>query len=469
MTRPWTWGIAVVALMLPATLLVAPLAQAGEASPRVVNGREPVDGEATALVYVRAGGSICSGTLVDATHVITAAHCAYSRSPGSFNVGWTPTGQLPISTWVPVSRVDVHPDYSNTTYVNDIAVLTLTLPLTGPTPMPLTTVAQSRTALAGGAFVRAAGFGYTSASGPLSDRARVADLTVVPNRVCRDESLTYRIGDVTFVGLDIDTSTAVCAIGVEPASTDIIDTCQGDSGGPLYVDTSGGERLVGLVSVGVGCAGFEVRNGQIEELEEKTPGVYTRIAPFLDWLGKVGVTGPPPPPAITAASFGPDGIQVSFVPGSTEGLTGYRAVASVDASTGQCTASAPVASCTISGLTPGATYAVVGYAQGSASESEASSSILVVAGTPSAGPSKPRIDQARVTPGRRLAVTVSRIDSADWTTTYVVCAAADRSFRVDVVDGRAVLDLPRGETYRCYAKSVNAAGAARSKPIRVDV
>ena len=118
----------------------------------------------------------------------------------------------------------------------------------------------------------------------------MGDLTVVPNRVCRDDALTYQIGDITFVGLDIDTSTAVCAIGVQPASNLIVDTCQGDSGGPLFTTTSAGPRLLGVVSVGVGCAGFDDRG---VELDEKTPGVYTRITPYLAWLAQVGVRTAP--------------------------------------------------------------------------------------------------------------------------------------------------------------------------------
>ena len=88
------------ALVVPASLLVAPSAGAADASPRVVNGREPLPGETSALVYVRAGGSVCSGTLVDPSHVITAGHCAAgaggtTKSPASFTVGWSATGVLP--------------------------------------------------------------------------------------------------------------------------------------------------------------------------------------------------------------------------------------------------------------------------------------------------------------------------------------------------------------------------------------
>ena len=460
------------ALVVPVSLLVAPPAGAADASPRVVNGREPIPGETSALVYVRAGGSVCSGTLVDPSHVITAGHCAAgsggtTKSPTSFTVGWSATGVLPPTMWAGVSKVALHPDYNGQTFVNDIAVLTLTNSLGNAIPMPLATVDIARTALSAGAQVQAAGFGYTSARGPLSDRARVGDLTIVPNRVCRDDALTYRIADVSFVGLDIDTSTAVCAIGVQPASNLIIDTCQGDSGGPLFAGIGASQRLLGVVSVGVGCAGFDDRGA---ELIDKTPGVYTRIAPYLDWLAEVGVRSLPAAPTITAVPDANDGIRVSFAPGDTATVLSYRAIATgADGTTSSCTAPATTPACTMTGLVAGTTYSVVGYALGSQAQSDASPAVTSVAGVPTARPSKPRIDSAKATPGRRLAITVTRIDPAGWTSTFVICSAGERSYRADVVEGRAVLTLPAGMTYRCYAKSTNEVGGTRSNPIRIDL
>ena len=469
-----------LAVALPAAFLVAPAASAAEASPRVVNGREPVPGEVSALVYVRAGGSICSGTLVDANHVITAGHCVASsggttKSPSSFTVGWSPTGALPPTMWAGVSQVALHPDYNDRTYVNDIAVLTLASPLVGATAMPLATAAQARTALGAGSTVQAAGFGYTSVRGPLSNRALVADVTVVPNRVCRDDALTYRIGEVTFVGLDVDTSTAVCAIGVQPESNLIIDTCQGDSGGPLFSGTTAGPRLLGLVSVGVGCAGFDVRDGQLEELTDKTPGVYTRITPYLPWLAEIGVRSAPLAPTLTAVPAEADGIRVTFATTDAAPVLSYRAVATAAdgagtvGTTAQCTAAATTPTCVITGLVAGASYSIVGYALGAQAESSASQPVTSLAGVPSARPSKPRIDSAEATPSRRLAVIVSRIDPAGWTSTFVVCSSGERTYRADVVGGKAVLALPSGATYRCYAKSINDVGGTRSRPIRVEL
>jgi serine protease immune response integrator len=51
------------------------------------------------------------------------------------------------------------------------------------------------------------------------------------------------------------------------------DSCQGDSGGPLQIKlTNNLYYVVGITSFGKGCA------------SKTTPGVYTRVSHFLDWI-----------------------------------------------------------------------------------------------------------------------------------------------------------------------------------------
>ncbi|XP_031634325.1 serine protease persephone-like [Contarinia nasturtii] len=50
------------------------------------------------------------------------------------------------------------------------------------------------------------------------------------------------------------------------------DSCQGDSGGPLHISNplQASVTIVGVVSYGIGCAAL--------------PGIYTRVAYYLDWI-----------------------------------------------------------------------------------------------------------------------------------------------------------------------------------------
>jgi secreted trypsin-like serine protease len=99
-------------------------------------------------VYVEArldGGSTqCSGALISATEVLTAAHCAQS-DPSRYRVfaGWSqgPDGQSgPVFDQVrPVSAVRVHPGYNAAAgYLDDVAVLELPEPFDlGPRVSPI--------------------------------------------------------------------------------------------------------------------------------------------------------------------------------------------------------------------------------------------------------------------------------------------------------------------------------------------
>ena len=474
-------AVALVACALVAAgFLGASAAQAAPVRPDVVNGRAPEDAEVSALVYVYAAGWACGGTLVDAVHVITAAHCVTDsagsvRSPGTVRVGWSSDSNQPSATHQVVT-IDRHPDYSTTTYSNDLAVLTLAKAIPGASPMLVASAPRSAIALRAGSAVRSAGYGKVSVRGPSSGVALVADLTVVPDRVCGSEDIAYRIGGIDFYGYGtgVDTDNAVCAIGVVPNTKLIIDTCQGDSGGPLFTGTGVNARLVGVVSVGDGCAGYGPTG---KEMTTKVPGVYARTSPALDWLASIGVDtrdAELAPPVIASATVRNLGIDVTLTPGSATPVGAYTVSAinvanSADSATCTAAATQPLTSCRIEGLAPGATYAVTATATaGELVSGPSRTTRVTMPGRPG-----PPVIKSGVHAGDslvRLTVIPGSANGSPLISTTVSCAARGTAKATiprasgAVVNGTVILALTPGYRYTCRAVSTNAFGATRSQP-----
>jgi len=89
-------------------------------------------------------------------------------------------------------------------------------------------------------------------------RLKSVVLEIVDNEICAEKN-----------GFDIDNS-RLCAAGFQNGR----DTCDGDSGGPLLCDVEGRWTLTGVVSFGLIYG------------EKEKPGVYTRVADYLEWIWK---------------------------------------------------------------------------------------------------------------------------------------------------------------------------------------
>jgi secreted trypsin-like serine protease len=177
----------------------------------------------------------------------------------------------------------VHPDYDSRSQANDIALLRLARPWTGPV-----------VDLASGSDedpvgkVTIAGFGATAEGqarsatetrsgerlGLLSDDLMAAELVVSPRADCASRYKTLP-ADLGYGELAIGEAN-ICA-----SSPNVRDACQGDSGGPLLVDEEFRLLQVGIVSFGYGCAvpGFD--------------GVYTRVSAYAEWIGTVTTSSTP--------------------------------------------------------------------------------------------------------------------------------------------------------------------------------
>ncbi len=213
----------------------------------------------------------CGGVRVSQTKVLTAAHCVraggVTAPPWALDIVHGTTSLTPGSgTRVPVTAVAVHPSFSEATFRNDVAVLTVAAPRTAvPTIEVITPEAESRTVP--GAPARLAGWGCTQYSLIANDCAqysqtlRRADLAIAAASTCAPFG--------TF-----DAATMLCGgPPTSPGST--ANPCYADSGGPLVVTGARGPLVAGLVSFGVeDCS---------------PPAGYARLSRYRSWLAANGV------------------------------------------------------------------------------------------------------------------------------------------------------------------------------------
>ena len=257
---------------------------AASPSSAVVGGSDAAPGEFPSVAEITFGGPgigifLCTGTLIDSTHVLTAGHCSSITKAAlvSSPVSWPPQS---INVWIggtqseegeeaTVSSVSIPPDYFGLTDRNDISILELATP---STMVPTQVAAASERAIWNpGVLATIVGWGVTEEDGDLPDTLQKAQVPITTDEYCESR---YSDED----GFDFDPETMVCAGYPEGG----VDTCQGDSGGPLFADASGGvRRVVGVTSWGEGCA------------QKRSPGVYARVADtkLRTWVASVAPGG----------------------------------------------------------------------------------------------------------------------------------------------------------------------------------
>jgi secreted trypsin-like serine protease len=287
-----------VAVVLVSSLAAAgcdaTLAEESTASAPVIGGADAAQGkwpDVAAILYPIDGDvTLCTGTLIAPTIVLTAGHCYDGISaplPDNVLIGTASLSRPSDGEIIPIARGHVYPKAGTT---EDLAVLVLARPSTRP-PRKIVD-GWARADLVNGATISLVGFGAIDRSGGVYvDHLQEATTTIT----------------------DVDCSTASgCNPAARPAGElgaggKGVDTCPGDSGGPLYLTTSYGPVLAGVTSRAYDNARFACSQG----------GIYARPDKVLDWVEQVAgvpvarVASPTAPMVATQERCGSTRIAVN--------------------------------------------------------------------------------------------------------------------------------------------------------------
>ncbi|XP_011187812.1 trypsin-4 [Zeugodacus cucurbitae] len=226
----------------------------GASFSRIVGGTAARDISIPYIVSLRTFSfHICGGSIINARTVLTAAHCLVASDARDLQIhAGTKTRSSHEGVLIDVAAIHFDRRFSMDTMDYDIGLVRLARALTFSLRIQPIALPAAGDVVLDDDVALVAGWGYKSAYGPGSYVLQYARVPIINQAVCNKQlegSVTDRM---------------LCA-GYAKGG---IDACQMDSGGPLVVD----EKLVGIVSWGVGCA------------QPNKPGVYTRVSALIDWV-----------------------------------------------------------------------------------------------------------------------------------------------------------------------------------------
>jgi secreted trypsin-like serine protease len=218
--------------------------------------------------------TLCTGTVISPTRVLTAAHCV--GNPLTMTVRTMSTSAFTGGEALSVSAVTFAPGFAHS-FQNDLAILTLNTPTTA-TPIQLASAAEDASYTQPGAPLAEAGFGNRNPL--LIGKPRVGLLTATTVSARRCPLPPWAICDA---GGKVGVAFRRIKHKVKrrPVRRSI---CSGDSGGPLVANTPEGPRLVGTAEAST--APPSKRNPFFFVIcgLKGYPSVHTRSYPYADFI-----------------------------------------------------------------------------------------------------------------------------------------------------------------------------------------
>merc|ERR1711992_191800 len=274
---------------------------------RIVGGENAVKHSIPWQAALTSRGSnfvFCGGTVIDETHIMTAAHCTENNRNLDVLIGEHDVTVAQGETRHRVARIIDHPSYGTNGIDWDFSILELDcsnkIDLTDKARAACLPSGNDASRHESAATYNVSGWGTLASGGESPEVLNVVQAPPVSDTVCKQQYGTNSI-----------TSRMMCA---GKPGTGGVDSCQGDSGGPLtwFDSQSGTWKLVGVVSWGVGCGG------------PNHSGVYAEVETVLNWVkensgSNCGGSNPtaaptnPPTEGPNPTTESPDACQGSWI------------------------------------------------------------------------------------------------------------------------------------------------------------
>nr|CAH0101334.1 unnamed protein product [Daphnia galeata] len=235
----------------------------------IVGGIPAALGEFPYLCLLILGNTLCGGSLIGPSHVLTAAHCLSGKSQTSVNTFTVRLNTLALNGSTPgtistgVKKFIIHERFSSRTFDNDVALLVLNAPVTNVAVISLPPSTSNPSTTKPSAMT-------TTKSSSTTITTPLCSCTCTPTTKLVNAQQTTKKPAISASGY-ANTNAIIAGWGTTSSGgslSQVLLKANGDSGGPVIVDGV----QVGITSWGNGCA------------LPNYAGVYTRVTTYVDWI-----------------------------------------------------------------------------------------------------------------------------------------------------------------------------------------